>query len=255
MAFHFQVDKMVFLRWLELPFYYLKLSYGKAPIMFDIALRPLKDQVFDPICTAVPKSISPAQLTFAAFICGVLSCVAVANGSPMLAVSMWILNRCLDCLDGAIARQRGMTSDLGGFLDLLGDFIIYSAIPICCTWSLQLPADYGLLQRRWLAVAVVESTFHVNNFVLFFIAALTEKQKVTAMESKDERSSKRKNELTTLSMKPALVEGAESGLIFTFMLAFPKTTEILCWLLAAGVVMGTSQRVIWTVSVLSNNTR
>ncbi|KAI4273163.1 MAG: hypothetical protein LQ337_004835, partial [Flavoplaca oasis] len=40
-----------------------------------------------------------------------------------LPLLFWILNRALDCLDGALARHRGTASELGGFLDLLGDFI------------------------------------------------------------------------------------------------------------------------------------
>ena len=39
-----------------------------------------------------------------------------------------LLNRLLDGLDGAVARAAGST-DLGGFLDITMDFLVYSAIP------------------------------------------------------------------------------------------------------------------------------
>ena len=40
-----------------------------------------------------------------------------------------ILNRVADGLDGAVARASGQT-DFGGYLDLVVDFIFYSAIPL-----------------------------------------------------------------------------------------------------------------------------
>lgn len=224
--------------------------------MFDLTLRPLKDKVFEPLCGLAPSAVTPLQLTLAAFISGLLSCYAAVVANPPLAFAFWVLNRCLDCMDGAVARRRGQASDLGGFLDLLGDFIVYSAIPICCTLGLPPTIDQAELQRRWVSVAVVESTFHVNNFVLFFIAALTEKQRAAAIQMADDKGTKHKvKELTTLSMKPALIEGAESGLIFSIMLAFPNMTELLCWLLAGGVAFGTMQRTGWLVAALGRHER
>ncbi|RMY65342.1 hypothetical protein D0864_12121 [Hortaea werneckii] len=216
--------------------------------MLDITLRPLKDKVFDPLCSLIPQSITPGQLTSAAFITGLLSCAAVAQQAPYTAVSLWLLNRALDCLDGAIARQRNQSTDLGGFLDLLGDFVIYSLIPICC--ALGGGTDeltVSQTQRLWAAVACSEASFHVNNFVLFYIAAITEKQKAAnAVSDKKSKTTgtgeKRVKELTSLSMKPALVEGAESGLIFTVMLVKSEWTQILCWMLTGGVAIGTAQR-------------
>lgn len=212
--------------------------------MFDIALRPMKDRLFDPLCNAIPRSITPLHLTIVAFLAGVGSCTAAAFAAPAWAVSLWIVNRTLDCLDGAVARRRNQESDLGGFLDLLGDFIIYSTIPICCATAASLDSDASSMQRLWLTVATTEATFHVNNFVLFYIAAVAEKQKVSQNEAvvKD---------LTSVMMRPALVEGAESGLVFTVMLAQPEWTEVLCCILSVGVAIGTMQRVRWVVQALS----
>ncbi|CAK3962316.1 CDP-alcohol phosphatidyltransferase [Lecanosticta acicola] len=212
--------------------------------MFDIALRPVKDRVFDPLCAAIPPAVAPLHLTIAAFICGVASCVSAAFGSSFWALALWVLNRALDCLDGAVARQRDQSSDLGGFLDLLGDFVVYSGIPISC--ALGLPNGGKLL---WISVAVVEATFHVNNFVLFYVAAVAEKRK--AAQTKEKQKQQRTEELTSVMMRPALIEGAESGVVFTLMLAWPSATQVLCWALAVGVAIGTIQRVTWVVQALS----
>ena len=223
--------------------------------MFDINLRPLKDTLFDPICNIIPRSITPLQITGFAFLSGIGCCIAAARGNPTWAVALWAMNRCLDCLDGAVARQRKQTSDLGGFLDLLGDFIVYSAIPICCTLGSDssMPMDHSAqLRRRWLAVALVESSFHINNFVLFFLAAVVEKRNVE--DIKQGSQSTKTKELTSVTMKPALVEGFESGLAFTCMLAVPQWTEQLCWILTGGVVIGIIQRTRDAVLVLSKKT-
>lgn len=213
--------------------------------MFDIKLRSIKDGVFDPISKAIPPAITPLHLTLSAFVSGALSCIAAARGLPLQSVILWLLNRVLDCLDGAVARHRNQASDLGGFLDLLGDFIIYSAIPICSALGLPVSTTSGE-RMLWLAVSMAEASFHVNNFILFYVAAITEKKKKA---DADEKVAVR--ELTTLSMRPALVEGAESGLIFTIMLARPEWTRLLCWILAVGVAIGIAQRVSWVTTALS----
>lgn len=225
--------------------------------MFDIPLRPLKDNLVDPLIPAIPESIQPTHLTFVAFLFGLASCATAAfSASPISSTALWLLNRLFDCLDGSLARHRNLASELGGFLDLLGDFIVYSAIPICCAVGQSHGDETSQLgMSGWAAVAVAESSFHVNNFVLFFVAALVEKHKATVTEAKgrgkkEEKKEREVVELTSLSMRPALVEGFESGMIFTLMLAFPTWTETLCWLLAAGVMIGTTQRVSWTVAAL-----
>ena len=47
----------------------------------------------------------------------------------MIALLLILLNRVADGVDGAIARRLGST-DLGGYLDILCDFIFYAAVPL-----------------------------------------------------------------------------------------------------------------------------
>src|SRR6201999_980282 len=94
--------------------------------MFDIPLRQVKDRLLLPIVPSVPANVSPNHITCAAFVVGLLACVAAASPRfSSAAVFLWLLNRFLDNLDGVLARSRNMASELGGFLDLLSDFIIY----------------------------------------------------------------------------------------------------------------------------------
>lgn len=205
--------------------------------MFDIQLRSLKDGVFEPCCQYIPHSITPLHITIAAFIAGLSSCYSASQNGIRLSLSLWLLNRALDCLDGAVARHRKAASDLGGFLDLLGDFIVYSLLPPA------IAAGQDSDPSLWKAVALLEASFHINNFVLFYIAAIAEK-KAAAGATKSK-------ELTSVMMRPALIEGMEGGLLFTAMLAYPE--YIRAWSLSmAGLVMvGTFQRVLWAVPVLA----
>ena len=211
--------------------------------MFDIQLRPLKDTLFDSITPLVPSQCSPLTITFFAFVSGVIACFYAAVDKPLLSTTFWALNRALDCLDGAVARKRNQSSDLGGFFDLLGDFIIYSAIPIGCALARN---DRANSSGVWLSVAVLEASFHVNNFVLFYIGAILEKRKGSGKANHDSRV----KELTSVAMRPALIEGTESAILFTGMLMFPSYLRQLAWFMAILVSLGIAQRTVWLVQAL-----
>lgn len=202
--------------------------------MFDIYLRASKDRLFDPCCTYIPAAVTPLQITAVAFLTGLISCCGACYSLKSISITFWLLNRALDCLDGALARHRNIASDLGGFLDLLGDFIVYSLLPI------SIAVGQDATTSVWKAVAVLEATFHINNFVLFYIAAITEKQ----------YGSKDKKELTSVMMRRALIEGTESGLLFTAMLSLPGYIGFWCWTMAGLVSIGILQRVVWAIFAL-----
>ena len=200
--------------------------------MFDIPLRGWKDGIVDPISRGVPALVTPGLITFAAFVCGLFSCLwAMTSRHNGVALGFWMLNRLLDCLDGSLARARNQATQLGGFFDLLSDFIVYSLLPIAIARG-----QSDIVTVDWTALALLEATFHVNNFVLFYVAAV-------AAEKKD-------GELTSVTMKPALIEGFESGVLFTMMLIWPTWINTWCWAMALGVVVGTAQRVSNLIPVI-----
>ena len=207
--------------------------------MLDLQLRPLKDRLFDPLCAFIPPSVKPLHITALAFICGLLACTCAVNGLIVPSLLLWILNRALDCLDGALARYRKTDSQLGGFLDLLCDFIVYASLPIA------LAGGQNGAEGAYRAVSILEETVFINNFILFYVAAVAEKQ--TSTETKDQVKTK---QLTSLVMRPALIEGTESAVLFTAMLAFPSQIESLSLVMAGLVIIGIVQRTYWTVQVL-----
>ncbi|KAH7381001.1 hypothetical protein BKA64DRAFT_727689 [Cadophora sp. MPI-SDFR-AT-0126] len=203
--------------------------------MYDNYLRHVKDWAGTPLCEILPSSITPNQISLAAFILGLLAVgTAALSTSPSnhWPVIFWLLNRLFDGADGTSARMRGTATALGGFLDLLGDFIIYSLIPAMIA--------YGQERRQadvdWRAVALLEATFHINNFVLFYISAVV--------------AAKPDDELTSVSMRPALVEGLESGLLFTAMFIWPQHLTRLCWGMSGAVILGIGQQLYFIIPSL-----
>jgi phosphatidylglycerophosphate synthase len=203
--------------------------------MFDIALRQWKDSLADPVARRIPRWISPTHITAAAFVAGMSACfMSTTLSSSTLVIGFWAANRFLDCVDGSLARYRKTTSDLGGFLDLLSDFIVYSILPIAVAYG----QDDGLHHVDWVTIALLEATFHINNFILFYSAAVA--------AQKDDR------ELTSVTMRPALVEGFESGLLFTMMLIWPQHINLWARIMGVGVVIGILQRSLEVVRVLGS---
>lgn len=204
--------------------------------MYDNYLRHLKDRIGTPFCRILPSGITPNHITLAAFVSGLLAVgTAAFSASPpsYWPLIFWLLNRFFDAADGTLARMRGTATALGGFLDLLGDFIIYSLIPAMLTYGQErrladMRNPVSLMSVDWRAVAMLEATFHINNFVLFYISAVL--------------ATKPDDELTSVSMRPALIEGLESGLIFTAMFIWPQYLTMLCWGMSVAVVIGIVQR-------------
>ena len=109
--------------------------------MFDAKLRPLLDRGLNPIGRWLAGvGISANHVTIAGAIFGLLAFILIAVDLAFIGLWMIILNRVADGLDGAVARASGQT-DFGGYLDLVVDFIFYSAIPLAFAIA---NSDYAL---------------------------------------------------------------------------------------------------------------
>jgi len=105
--------------------------------MFDAKLRPLIDPPLNKIAQKiVAQAITPNQITAAGFFLALCAFVALSFTQYILALFFILLSRVMDGLDGAVARQtqkrtadgslQTAESDLGGFLDIVSDFIFYA---------------------------------------------------------------------------------------------------------------------------------
>jgi phosphatidylglycerophosphate synthase len=187
---------------------------GNAVI--DRALRRHKDVALAPLARALPDGVHPTALTAAA-------------GLPALAVGLWLLNRLLDGLDGALARRTGRQSDLGAYADILSDVVVYAAIPIGIA-----AGQDG--QAAWIAAGALLATFYVNAIAWSYLSALLERRGAGAGA---------RGEATSVTMPPGLIEGAETVVLFAVALAVPGWSVAVMWGMAAGVAVSVAQRALW----------
>ncbi|MCF8467976.1 MAG: CDP-alcohol phosphatidyltransferase family protein [Sneathiella sp.] len=96
--------------------------------MFDAALRHIIDPPLNALGTKMAAvGISANTVTVVGFVLGIAAVPLIMFENYGLALILIVLNRLFDGLDGAVARHSLLT-DFGGYLDIVCDFIFYSAI-------------------------------------------------------------------------------------------------------------------------------
>lgn len=99
--------------------------------MFDSRIRRAIDPTLNALGAAIARAgITADAVTFTGGACGAAAGVCAAYGAFPLAVSFLLASRAADGLDGAIARAHGEKSDLGGYLDIVCDYVFYTSIPL-----------------------------------------------------------------------------------------------------------------------------
>lgn len=113
--------------------------------MFDARLRPLIDPPLNRLGRVIARAgITANQVTLAGGAVGVAAGAAISMGAYGVGLALIIVSRVLDGLDGAVARATS-TTDLGGYLDILVDFVFYVAVPIGFGFADPENAPYALL--------------------------------------------------------------------------------------------------------------
>lgn len=197
--------------------------------MLDRSLRTVKDRVLHPVAARLARRVSAGWLTALALLASLATAGAAAAGLRVAAVLLWWLSRLLDGIDGPVARARGEQRDLGGYLDILGDNVGYALIPIGIAIA---RADLGV----WAACAALLAAFYLNTLSWTYLAAVAEKRASGASTT---------GETTSVHMPAGLVEGTETIVLFTIMLAVPGAAVATFAIMAALVAATILQRVVW----------
>lgn len=96
--------------------------------MFDARLRPLIDPPLARAASWLARlGVTANEVTVAGFLVGISAVPFLAFQQYDAALVLILTNRLMDGLDGAVARLNGV-SDIGGYLDIVLDFIFYSAV-------------------------------------------------------------------------------------------------------------------------------
>ncbi len=206
--------------------------------MFDHLLRLLKDRLLAPIARAVGPGVSPNLVTLVACLVGLGAAWAASVGRFGLGLGLWAANRALDGLDGTLARVHERQTDLGGYLDILLDFLVYAVIPIgLAVGAAPLRASRGA-PIGWLELAAMAllASFFVNAASWMYLSALLERRQAGA---------KSRGELTSVTMPPGLIAGTETVILYSCFFLFPQRMAELFALMAALVGVTIVQRVVW----------
>jgi phosphatidylglycerophosphate synthase len=198
--------------------------------VLDRAARRLIDPMLEQLAVAAQqRAITANQVTVAGFACGLAAMAAIALQSYGLGLLLLLANRLADGVDGALARRNGAT-DLGGYLDIVLDFIIYSGAAFA--FALAQP-DHAV------AAAFLIFSFMGTGSSFLAFAIFAAKRKLDGEEAANK----------SFYYLGGITEGTETILLFVIVLLFPGWFPAaaylygtLCWLTTVGRIGAAVQR-------------
>lgn len=194
--------------------------------MLDGWARRLLDPALDAVVgRLMAVGVTPNAVTLASAAVGLGAAAAAAAGALWTALALMLASRLGDGLDGALAKRAG-ASDLGGYLDIVLDFLFYGAFPL--GFVLLDPADNAV------AGAVLLMSFYVNGASFLAYAAIAEKRGLTT----DIRGGK------SLFFTVGLAEATETILFFAAICIWPQWFAALAYVFAAMTFYTAASRIV-----------
>jgi phosphatidylglycerophosphate synthase len=194
--------------------------------MLDARLRSIIGPPLDRAGTLLARrGISADAITLAGFALGLSAMLSVMAGAYAVGLALLALNRIADGLDGAVARHTRLT-DLGGFLDIVLDFIVYAGMVFA--FAVAEP------ERNALAAAFLLFAFMGTGSSFLAFAIMAAKRRI----SSDLRGRK------SLYYLGGLTEGTETILFLALACLLPGRFALLatvfgamCWVTTLGRVL------------------
>ncbi|MBO6724755.1 MAG: CDP-alcohol phosphatidyltransferase family protein [Rhizobiaceae bacterium] len=188
----------------------------------------------DPALNGIARQLvrigaTPNAITMASCLIGIAAAGAIASGYLIAGLILLLISRLGDGLDGAVAKITGST-DFGGFLDIVLDFVFYGAIPL--GFVLLDPAANSI------AGAVLIFSFYVNGASFLAYAVMAEKRG----ETTDARGAK------SLFFTTGLAEATETILFFVAFCLFPGWFAVLAYGFAAITLYTALSRIVLAAS-------
>ena len=203
--------------------------------MLDLAVRRRIDPILDRVGDALAaRGVSANGVTIAAFAVGIAAAGAIAAGFMWLGLTLVLVSRIGDGLDGSVARAQARHSGgarfgtvLGGYLDIVLDFGFYALVPLA--FVVHDPAANGV------AGAVLLAAFYFNGASFLAFAA--------ADREHDAQPTGSKAFLYTVG----LMEGTETIVFFCALCVFPDWFAPLAYAFAALTLVTTAARIALAV--------
>lgn len=177
--------------------------------MIDARILPLQRAALQPIAEFLAhRGVRADVISLTGFVAGLSAFIALCFGQWPLALSLILVNRLFDGLDGAVARLQGPTTR-GAFLDIALDMVFYALIPL--GFAVQAPDTHALPA----AVLIVSFVGTGSSFLAFSAVAAKLGRKAADFPSKG------------IYYAGGLAEGFETIAVFVAMCLFPaKFTSI-----------------------------
>lgn len=195
--------------------------------MIDHLLRVPKQSLYAPLARRL--ALPPNTLTAVGLALGLASAGCCWAGWWKGALAFWCANRFFDGLDGEVARAHQSQTDLGGYLDIMADLIVYAAVPLGL-------AQHDGTRAVGVATGLMLASFYLNLGSWMYLSSILEKRGEGAQKT---------GELTTVAMPRGLIEGAETVLFFTIFLLAPQHLAMLFGTFALLTLTGAALRVRW----------
>jgi phosphatidylglycerophosphate synthase len=183
--------------------------------MLDGWARRRLDPALDPLARRIARTGASANaVTVASLGIGLLAALAISQQFFLAGLLLLLVSRLGDGLDGAVARINGKT-DLGGYLDIVLDFVFYGAIPFGFVL-----ADPG---ANAVAGAALIFSFYVNGASFLAYAILAEKRAMATTA----RGAK------SLFFTTGLAEATETIAVFSAFCLVPEWFPLIAYGFAA----------------------
>ncbi len=173
----------------------------------------------------VSSPVTPNMITIAGGAIGIVAAGAIALQHYWLGLFLLLASRLGDGLDGALARLTRKT-DIGGYLDIVLDFVFYGAIPM--GFVLADPAQNAV------AGAALILSFYINGASFLAYATLAEKRGLQTLA----RGSK------SIYFTTGLAEATETILVFVAFCVFPTWFSTLAWIFAVICLYTAAARIV-----------
>ncbi len=207
---------------------------GWFTTMLDSTLRPAKDRLLGPLARGPVGRLPPMWISVIGLLFTLAAAVAAAQQLAVIGLTLWLVGRVADGVDGLVARSRDRASDLGGLTDIVADVVGYAAIPVGIA--------FGIDDRAgWIATSVLLATFYVNVTSWAYLSAILEKRDLSARSS---------GQPTSVAMPRGLIEGTETIVFFSVALFFLDAATTVWWIMAAAVAVTTAERLRWAAGTL-----
>lgn len=197
--------------------------------MLDRAARRLIDPTLDSLARRAARlGLTADRVTVLGFGIGLAAIVAIAVQLYLVGLVLLLLNRLADGVDGCLARRNGPT-DLGGYLDIVLDFIIYAGLGFA----------FALAQpEQAVAAAFLIFSFMGTGSSFLAFAIFAAKRRLGEQRG-----------LKGFYYLGGLTEGTETILLFVFVCLLPGyfaeaayVFGALCWLTTIGRIASAAQR-------------